>query len=74
MILHHITKRAGRLIESSASLHSDRLGSGELYVIDISTIPGRLEDRVSESENYQVLGSLFSQIMVNAIDLIFVQN
>ena len=62
-------KRAGRVVELAAPLDADRLGHGDLHVVDVIAVPQRLEDAVGEPEHHDVLDRLLAEIMVDAIDL-----
>ncbi len=70
MVLHHITKCAGLLIERPAAFDPDIFGGRNLYVIDVVTIPDRLENAVRESEKQNVLNGLFAQLVIDAEKLI----
>src|SRR5688572_13266285 len=54
-------------------LHADLFGNGDLNVINIIPIPERLKDRVGKTRDQNILHSLFAEIMVNTIDLVFVE-
>src|SRR5437879_12740067 len=43
-------------------------------MIDVTAIPKRLEDRVVEPEHHNVLHCLLAEIVINAVNLILVQN
>jgi hypothetical protein len=43
-------------------------------VIDIAPVPDRLENAVGEAEHQNVLDRLLAQVMVDAIDLLLVQD
>src|SRR5579859_817772 len=52
-------------------LDADRFGGGDLHMIDISTIPKRLDHAVGEPEDHQILDCLLTEVMVNAENLLF---
>ncbi len=54
----------------AAPLDADRLGDGELDVVDVVLVPQRLEDAVGEAEGEQVLHRLLAEVMVDAVDLL----
>ena len=41
-------------------------------MIDVAAVPDRLEDSVGEAERQDVLHRFFAQIVVDAVDLLFV--
>src|SRR3981081_1898500 len=43
-------------------------------MVDVAAVPDRLEHRVTQAENQQVLGGFFSEIMIDPIDLMLLQN
>src|SRR5204863_6257591 len=50
------------------------LGHGNLHVVNVSAIPNRLVNPVGEAKDQQVLDGLFAQVMINAKDLLLVEN
>jgi len=42
-------------------------------MIDIAAIPDRLEDRVGEAEEQDILGGFLAQVMVNPVHLLLVK-
>ena len=59
----------GLLVERAAVLDADRLGHGDLHVVDVAAVPERLEDAVAEPEDQQVPDGLLAQVVVDAVDL-----
>ncbi len=59
---------------AAAALHANGFGYGNLYVIDITAVPDRLEDSVGETESHNVLNGFLAQIMVDPVDLLFVRH
>src|SRR5919198_300331 len=45
VVLHHITDRAGRLVERPAALDTERLRLRDLDAGDVVAVPDRLEER-----------------------------
>jgi hypothetical protein len=74
VILHHIPERAGTLIERPSAFDADRFGDSELHMINIAPVPDRLENCISETEHQKVLRSLFTEIMINSVNLMFLQD
>ena len=59
----------GLLVERRAALDPDRLGDGDLDVVDELAVPDRLEDPVREAQREQVLHRLLAEVVVDAEDL-----
>src|SRR5208282_2607066 len=71
---HHVAQRTRSLVVCAAPLDADGLGGGYLDVIDIAAVPDRLEDPVAEPEHHHVLDGLFSEVVIDPIDLTLVEN
>ena len=69
MVLEDVARGARLLVERAAVADADRLGHGDLDVVDVAAIPERLEDAVAEAEDQQVPDGLLAQVVVDAIDL-----
>ena len=69
MVLEHVAHRAGFLVEGGAALDPDRLGHGDLHVVDELPVPDRLEDAVREPKRQHVLHRLLAQVVVDPEDL-----
>ena len=65
-------KRAGLIVVAAALLHADRFRHRDLHVIDVAAVPDRLEDSVGKTERQNVLHRLFAQVVVDAVNLLFV--
>jgi hypothetical protein len=74
VVLDHVAQAARLLEVAAAPLDADRLRPGDLHVIDEVVVPERLEDPVGEPEHQQVLDRLFSQVMIDAVDLLLVED
>ncbi len=74
MILEHVAHDADAVVERAAVLDADRLGDGDLHVIDVVAVPDRLEDAVGEAEDQDVLDGLLAQVVVDAVDLLLGQH
>ena len=59
---------------SACRLVIDSLGIRNLHMIDIPPVPDGFENSIVEAEDHDVLHRLFTQVMVDAIDLILLQN
>src|ERR1700755_1933159 len=73
MVLHHVAQRAGFLVICAATFDADGFGGGDLDIVDISSVPQRLEDAVAEAESQNVLDGFLAEIVVYAIDLALVE-
>ena len=69
VVLEDVARGAGLLVERAAVLDADRLGHGDLDVVDVAPVPERLEDAVAEPEDQQVPDRLLAEVVVDAIDL-----
>src|SRR5579885_1870232 len=69
MVLHHIADRSRLLIISAAALNTDIFCHRDLHMIDITPVPDRLKDAVSQAEDQDILHRLFAEIVVDAVDL-----
>ena len=74
MILDDVAQRAGGLVERPAALDADALSRGDLDVIDVVAVPDILEDAIGEAEDEDVLDGLLAEIVVDAEDLILVED
>ena len=74
MVLDHISQGADLVIIGGASPDSFCFTDGNLDMIDVFAIPDRLEHAIGEAQHHQILNRLFSQIMINAKDLRFIEH
>ena len=74
MALNHVAESARRFIKTAAALDTERFRRGDLHVIDIIAVPERLENPVAEAQNEKVLHGVLTKVMVDAVDLLFVEN
>src|SRR6266567_541337 len=71
MVGNHIAQSA-RGVEVSATLfHAYSFCIGDLHVVNIAAVPDRLKDRVVKTKDQDILHCLFSEVVIDAIDLIF---
>jgi len=73
VVRHHVAQGAGNVVELAASLDVKGFGNGNLDMVDVISIPQRLEYAVREPKHHDVLNCLLSEIVVDAIDLALVQ-
>src|SRR5499426_443149 len=74
MIGHHIAQRAGLFVVPPAASDALHFRRRDLDVVHIVAVPDRLEHRIAEAKENDVLHSLFSEVMIYAIDLILVED
>src|SRR6185437_15969714 len=74
MVLDHVAQGPGFLVIRAAPLDANRFGGRDLNVIDIAAVPERLEHAVSEPEGQNVLNRLLAQVMIDPIDLRFIED
>jgi hypothetical protein len=74
VVLNHIAERAGGLVVSPApTFHPCCFSGGNLHLVDEPPVEKRLEDRVGEPEDEDVLHGLFSEIVIYPEYLRFVE-
>ena len=71
--MEHVPKSAGCIIIPGSVLDTDRLGDGDLDMIDVIAVPDRLEDRVRKSQHEDVLNGFLAEVMIDSIDLGFAE-
>src|SRR5262244_1283409 len=74
MVLNHVADGAGLIIERPPALYPEILRHGDLYALDLITVPERLEERILEAEEHHVMDWSFSQIMIDAKDVLLVES
>ena len=74
MILYHIPQSSRRFVESATLLDSQILYSGNFYVVDIIPVPERLENTIGKTESQHILRCLFTEKMINTVNLMFFEN
>ena len=68
VVLNHVADGTGLFVETAAALDAELLGHGDLHALDVVAIPKRLEKRVRETEDQNVLDRFLPKVMVNAKD------
>ena len=71
---HHVAIRAGLLVEAGALAQAQRFRHVDLHVVDEVAVPDRLEQPVGEAEREDVLRRLLAQEMIDAEDLVLVED
>ena len=73
VVLDDVPDRTRLLVEARPPLDAERLGHGDLHVVDELPVPDRLEDAVREPQDQHVLDGLLAQVVVDAEDLLLVE-
>ena len=73
MVLDDVAHRTRLLVVRRAPFDPEILGDGDLHALHVVAIPQRLEHRVRESEDEQVLDGLLAEVVVDAVDLRLVE-
>ena len=74
MVLHHVTQRAGLVVEGTARLDAEFFGDGDLDVGNRLAAPQGLEQGVAKAQRKQVLDGWLAQVVVDAENLFFLQH
>ncbi len=74
VVLDDVAEGSGGLVERAAAFDADGFGGGDLDVVDVVAVPDVLEDAVGEAEDEDVLNGLFAEVVVDAEDLVFVED
>jgi hypothetical protein len=67
-------QRAGLVVIAGPAFKSHRFRHCDLHVVDMRRVPQWLIKRVGKSQRHQVLNRFLAEIMVYAVDLLFVEN
>lgn len=66
MVLHDISDDTELIKVASTTLGTKRLLEGDLNVVDVVTIPGGSQERVTKSENQDVLDHLLAKVVIDS--------
>src|SRR5579859_761649 len=69
VVLHHIADGARFLVIAAAALQPDIFRHRDLYVVNIATVPDRLEDAVCQAKDEDVLHRFFAEVVIDTINL-----
>src|SRR6516165_1757037 len=70
VVRNHVAQRTGAVEVASAELHPYGFGVGDSDMIDVPAIPNRFENAVAEAEDHDVLHRLFTEVVVDTINLL----
>jgi hypothetical protein len=74
MIRHHVAQGPRLFVIAAALLDADLFRGRDLHTIDVAAVPNRLEDTVAETKHHDVLHGLFTEIMIDPINLLLAQH
>jgi hypothetical protein len=74
MVRHHVANRAGLLVVPGPALNANSFGHRDLHVVHVVAVPDRFEDAIGEAEHQDVLDGFFPKVVVDAVDLIFLEH
>ena len=70
MILNHVAQTSTLLVVASARADAHFLRHRDLHAVDKIAIPQRLKNGIGETLDEQVLHRLFTQIMIDPVNLV----
>ena len=73
MVLDHIAYDARAVVVAGAVPYVDLLRHGNLDVVDVVSVPDRLEDGIGKAKDEQVLDRFLAQVVVDSEDLRLVE-
>ncbi len=73
MVLDHVPEGPGLVIVAGPALDPEAFGHGDLDALHQIAVPQGLEDGVGEPEDQEILDGFLAQVMVDAVDLGFVE-
>ncbi len=73
MVLRHIPHGARGVVVAASTLHAQVFRNEELDVVDIPSIPQRLEDAIAEAKGQDVLNSFLAEVVVDAVHLLLAE-
>ena len=73
MVLEHVSHDTGSVIVASSMSHVHGFRYRDLNVVDVVAVPEGFEDGVGKPEGQDVLNRLLAKVMINPVDLVFVE-
>ena len=70
VVLDHVAQRADAVVVARTALDAERLGDGDLDLVDVVGAQHRLDEPVREPEHEDVLHRLLAEEVVDAEDLV----
>jgi hypothetical protein len=74
MVLDYVPDHSSLLIKGTPVLDPDLFCHCYLHMVNKMSIPERLENAVAEAKKQDILHSIFSQVMVNPVNLFFIKS
>ena len=74
MALEHVAQHAGRIVVARPMADGERFGGGDLDMLDVIAVPDRLEDRIGEPQDQDVLHRFLAQVVIDPVDLALGEN
>ena len=74
MVGHHIPQRADCVIKAAPVPNAEHFLDRDLHMIDVVSVLDRLEHPVSKAQHQDVLYGLLTEIMVDTVDLVLVED
>ena len=71
MVLHDVSNDAKFVEVAASAFGSERLLEGYLHVVNVVTIPSRVQELIAESEDENVFDHFLAKVVINAKDLVF---
>jgi hypothetical protein len=72
MVLHDISDNPKPIKIAAATFGTKRLFEGDLYIVDVVTIPGCAEELITKSQNQNILHHFLAQVVINTENLVLV--
>ena len=73
MILHHVTQGAGVIVKIAARFNADLFRDRNLHIFNPRAIPQWFQEQIGKAQRQQVLHHFFAEVMIDTVDLVFLQ-
>ncbi len=73
VVLNHVTKGTRVVVVTGTLFDTQLFTQRYLDVVDVTVVPERFDDRVTEAQCLDVLNHFLTQVVVNPEDLVFVK-
>ena len=73
MVLHHVAQRADAIVKLTTPCHAKFFRQGDLHMLYPFAPPQGLKQHIGKTHGEQVLHRFFAQIMVDAVNLVFLK-